>query len=253
MGAEERIFTHHTINCTHTDKVNQHQSEAREKESVDTVVPCAPGKVCNWDTVGDSLQSHKKKERRIHRLLLTQIQIHSDDKGNPQIPEIKYNVNHKQKEGKVWQALVLISPAFVETLVLREQLRTLSWIHASRISGSSSSVGNLSRSSSPLHAADNPSRSSGSLLRCITSKSARNTSVKICSIKALANLYRQYQSLCLETAWHLSRLRRIRVRCHTQSTVLLLRWCPVLGGAGAAVFERTCFPFSSNLLDLLLS
>ena len=39
-----------------------------------------------------------------------------------------------------------------------------------------SSVGNLSRSSSPLHAADNPSRSSGSLLRCITSESARNTS-----------------------------------------------------------------------------
>ena len=45
------------------------------------------------------------------------------------------------------------------------------------------SVGNLSRSSSLLHAADNPSRSSGSLLRCITSKSARNTSLKKCSVK----------------------------------------------------------------------
>ena len=81
-------------------------------------MPCALGKVCNWDTVGD--RHIKKRERRIHRLLLRQIQVNSDDKGNPQIPEIKYNVNLKQKEGKVWQALVLISPAFVETLVLRE-------------------------------------------------------------------------------------------------------------------------------------
>ena len=56
----------------------------------------------------------------MHRLLLRQIQMNSDDKWDPQIPEIKYNVNLKQKEGKVWQALVLISPAFVETLVFRE-------------------------------------------------------------------------------------------------------------------------------------
>ena len=55
-----------------------------------------------------------------HWLLLRQIQVNSDDKGDPQIPDIKYNVNLKQKEGKMWQALVLISLALVETLVLRE-------------------------------------------------------------------------------------------------------------------------------------
>ena len=54
-------------------------------------------------------------------------------------------------------------------------------------SGSPSSVGNLSRSSAPLDANDNPSRSSGSLLRRFTSKSARNTSAKICSVKLLPN------------------------------------------------------------------
>ena len=59
--------------------------------------------------------------------------MNSDDKGNPQTPEIKCNVNLKQKEGKVWQALVFISPVFVEALVLREWLRTLSWIHDLRL------------------------------------------------------------------------------------------------------------------------
>ena len=38
----------------------------------------------------------------------------SDDKGNPQIPEIKYSVNLEQKEGKIWQAFALISPTFEE-------------------------------------------------------------------------------------------------------------------------------------------
>ena len=41
--------------------------------------------------------------------------------------------------------------------------------------------------------------------------------------------------MCLETAWHLSRLCRIHVRCHAQSTVILLRRCPVPGGAAAAI------------------
>ena len=48
------------------------------------------------------------------RVLLRQIQMNSYEKGNPQIPEIKYNVHLEQKEGKVWQALVLISPTFVD-------------------------------------------------------------------------------------------------------------------------------------------
>ena len=42
-------------------------------------MPCALGKVCDGDTVGDSLQSHKKREHRTHRLLLRQIQTNSDD------------------------------------------------------------------------------------------------------------------------------------------------------------------------------
>ena len=127
--------------------------------------------------------SHIKRERRINKLLLGQIQMNSDDKWNPQIPDFKYIVNFQQKEGKVWQTLVLTNTAFVETLVLREYLRTLPWIHTSSSSGSSSYVGNPLRNSSRLHAADNPSRNSGSLLRRITSESARNTSVKMCSVK----------------------------------------------------------------------
>ena len=50
----------------------------------------------------------------MHRVLLRQIQMNSYEKGNPQIPQIKYNVHLEQKEGKVWQALVLISPTFVD-------------------------------------------------------------------------------------------------------------------------------------------
>ena len=46
----------------------------------------------------------------------------------------------------------------------------------------------------------------------------------------------------METAWHLSRLCRIHVRCQTQSTVFLLRWCPVPGGAAAAI-ATLFFPF----------
>ena len=59
-------------------------SQPREKESVMTVVPCTLGKVRNWDTVDDSVRSHMnhKKERRIHRLLLRQIQLNSDEKGS---------------------------------------------------------------------------------------------------------------------------------------------------------------------------
>ena len=49
-------------------------------------MPCSLGKVCNKDTVDDSVQSQsKKKERRIHRLLLRQIQLNSDAIGKPQI------------------------------------------------------------------------------------------------------------------------------------------------------------------------
>ena len=59
----------------------------------------------------------------------------------------------------------------------------------------------------------------------------------------LANLFASVSHCCLETAWHLSRLRRIRVRCHTQSTVLLLRWCPVPGGAAVAI---------ANLFSILI-
>ena len=177
--------------------------------------------------------------------------MNSDDKGDPQIPEIKYNVKLKQQEEKVWQALVLISPAFVESLVLREQLRTLSKIHASRVSGSSSSVGNLSRSSSPLHAADSPSRSSGSLLCCITSKSARNTCVKVCSTKLLPIFFASI-SHCV---WRLS---GIFSGCIVPASGVIhnqvFSFC-----AGVQCQEvllprlRTCFPCSSNLLDLLLS
>ena len=48
----------------------------------------------NWDTVGDNVQSHeKKKERRIHKLLLRQIQMNSADKGNPQIPRDKVGLS----------------------------------------------------------------------------------------------------------------------------------------------------------------
>ena len=93
-------------------------SQHRKEESVETVVPCAVGKVCNWDTVVDSVQSHEKGTKKT-QAVAGMIQMNSDDKGNPQIPEIKYNVNMRRKEGQVWQALVLISPAFVGTLVLR--------------------------------------------------------------------------------------------------------------------------------------
>ena len=71
---------------------------------------------CATGTLLTTVCSHinRKKERRIHRLLLRQIQMNSDDKvrswlWNPQIPEIKYNFNLQQKEEKVWQALVLNS------------------------------------------------------------------------------------------------------------------------------------------------
>ena len=97
------------------------RSQLPEKESVETVVPCALGKVRNWDTVGDNVQLHKKKERKIHRLLLRQIQMNSDDTWNPQIPEIKYDVNLEQKERKMWQALVLFSPAFAQNLGLARE------------------------------------------------------------------------------------------------------------------------------------
>ena len=49
---------------------------------------CALGKVCKWDTVGDSV-------------LLRQIQMNLDEKGNPQVPEIKYNVNLKKRKKSV--------------------------------------------------------------------------------------------------------------------------------------------------------
>ena len=74
---------------------------------------------------------------------------------NPQILEIEYTANFKQLKRKVWQALVIISTSFMGTLILRELLRTLSWIDASRISRSPSSVGNLLRSSAPLGATGN--------------------------------------------------------------------------------------------------
>ena len=73
-----------TMTMTHSEKVNQRQSadwpyrhersghDPAKKESVEAVVPCALGKVCNWDTVDDSVQSHKK-DRKKHRLLLRQI------------------------------------------------------------------------------------------------------------------------------------------------------------------------------------
>ena len=53
---------------------------------------------CATGTLLATMCSHIKKERRIHKLLLRQIQMNSDDKGDLQIPEIKYNVNLKQKE-----------------------------------------------------------------------------------------------------------------------------------------------------------
>ena len=116
---------------THSDKVNQHQSEAwphghewrghnpRKKNLLNLLCLALLARCANghcWRQCGVIL----KRERRIHKLLLRQIQMDSDDKGDLQIPEIKYNVDLKQQEGKVRQALVLISPAFVETLVLRE-------------------------------------------------------------------------------------------------------------------------------------
>ena len=70
-----------TMTMTHSEKVNPHQSAAwpywhgrrghnpTKKESVEAVVPCALGKMCNWDTVDDSVNSHKK-DRRKHRQLL---------------------------------------------------------------------------------------------------------------------------------------------------------------------------------------
>ena len=48
--------------CRKFTQISQSGKESRrsEKESVETVVPCALGMVCNWDTVGDSAQSHEK-------------------------------------------------------------------------------------------------------------------------------------------------------------------------------------------------
>ena len=74
----------------------------RKKESVEAVVPYVLGKVCNWDTVDDSVQSRKKDRR---------------------------NAEHRKEK---CQALSLICPAFVETL--RETI-FLSQDHSSGVSG----------------------------------------------------------------------------------------------------------------------
>ena len=58
--------------------------------------------------------SHIKKERRKHRLLLRQIGMNADVQWES--TDSRSQLRFKQKEGRVWQALLLISPAFVETL-----------------------------------------------------------------------------------------------------------------------------------------
>ena len=76
-----------TMTLTHSEKVNQHQSETWpyglerrghnpvKKESVQTDMPCSIGKVCNPDTVDDSAQSHMSNENI--RLVLRQIHLNS--------------------------------------------------------------------------------------------------------------------------------------------------------------------------------
>ena len=54
----------------------------QKKKSDETGVPCTLGKVCNWNTVDDNVQSHdSKKERRMHKLLLGEVHLYSDDMG----------------------------------------------------------------------------------------------------------------------------------------------------------------------------
>ena len=84
-------------------------------------MPCALGKVCNWDTVVDSVQSQKKKGTKKTQAVAEK---NSNEFGRQRASSDSITRVHRhsleQKEGKVWQALVLISPAFVETLVFRE-------------------------------------------------------------------------------------------------------------------------------------
>ena len=137
----------------------------------------------------------------------------------------------KQKVGKVWQALLLASPAFVETL--RETLFQ-----------PGSFLGSF------CTARDNPSLSSGSLhllARVLASPAWR------CAPQD-APIFRPFLPVTvtvLVTVWQLPWLHHIRVKRRTnhplsfflvvKSQVLLL---PRL---------RTCFPFSSIPFDLLLS
>ena len=68
-----------------------------------------------------------------------------------------------------------------------------------------------------------------------STKSARNTSMKKCSVKLSPNFSPITVTVFENAAWRRSRLSRTRVRCHTHSTVLLLRWCPVPRVAATAI------------------
>ena len=99
-------------------------------------MPCTLGKVRNWDTVSDSVRSHihRKRERRIHRLLLTQIQMNSDEKvlsllWNPQILEIEYTVNDSSHE--MHHQLVEMTTVGLNTMVVLDTTPLLNR-HSSR-------------------------------------------------------------------------------------------------------------------------
>ena len=76
---------------------------------------------------------------------------------------------------------------------------------------------------------------SGLSFRCFIIQEYSQPSMAMCSVKLSPNFSPVTIAATKNTAWRRSRLSRIRVRCHTDSTVLLLRWCPVPGAAAAAI------------------
>ena len=94
---------------------------------------------------------------------------------------------------------------------LAKELLSLSRIHSSGVSGSSSSGGNLSLSSSPLYAADNPSPSSGSLHLWQQCSHHQLSSIFANNSHCVGNFLATSMTDCII----------IRVKCHTNSPVSL--------------------------------
>ena len=87
-----------------------------QKKSDETGAPCTYRKVCNWDTVDDSVQSHDTEEKGIKNAQAI-AEANSFEFGRHANPWILYNTSTEiltKKEGKVWQAPGVISPTFCD-------------------------------------------------------------------------------------------------------------------------------------------